>query len=470
MLIPFYATKMSAQSVEIPPLDVSTTATIQPTKFPPMDLTLLKALLSRLNPDQKRELNAFIITIRNFFDHSLDVISEAISQPPTPSSSAPLTNGTTTTTSSTEEEFVMVSQSPVMSPVANQIANPLAIPIEAPKSDSSSNTSLPLCISGYVLDYNIDIGIYTGLVYPTNGIFMPQGKGKVVSKEDQSFVIYEGEFKDGEFHGQGVFNRKPGSNPKEFLKKNGIFEQGRFVQGTMERQDGTLYAGQVQTDEKSLSLPHGQGELLIECVTYTQVYRGEFKEGLYEGFGVIKKIPHNTKTEILCCEGTFKNGLKHGKMLHYFENYVFKSSYNCGVGDTFVEAVSLVNPTIIIKGSFEKNIHSFDGHCEVKFENCVYSGFIKNNKFNCSGSMEWTSGPNKGMKFEGFWTDHHFGQGTLYYPDGAKYYGSFDELNKPSGNYASIVYPNGRCMILGADQRIAPLYSSIDIEIPSLRL
>ena len=82
---------------------------------------------------------------------------------------------------------------------------------------------------------------------------------------------YQGEYQDGLMHGQGVYTYANGS------RYEGEFVAGRFQgKGKYERQEGGVYEGEFKNNEY-----HGQGK-------YTngdQFYQGSFKEGVLSGKG-----------------------------------------------------------------------------------------------------------------------------------------------------------------------------------------
>lgn len=84
-------------------------------------------------------------------------------------------------------------------------------------------------------------------------------------------VIYEGEFKNDQKHGKGIF----------MDYKNKMFYVGHF-------------------DENQFS---GKGSLIKE--TIKEKYEGEFKAGKYEGQGVLTEDFNHF-------EGSFQNGQRHG--------------------------------------------------------------------------------------------------------------------------------------------------------------
>ncbi len=126
---------------------------------------------------------------------------------------------------------------------------------------------------------------------------------KEVSKEDPGSIgraslpdssEYEGEFKNGKFHGKG-----------RLVWRNGSRYSGEFNEGLMEgagvylEKDGAKYEGEFRG-----GLPHGRG---VYSFGNGDVYEGDMKNGGPNGCGVISFSSGDKY------EGEFKNGKFHGE-------------------------------------------------------------------------------------------------------------------------------------------------------------
>jgi hypothetical protein len=95
---------------------------------------------------------------------------------------------------------------------------------------------------------------------------------------------YEGEFKDGDYHGQGTLNKKSSSEgKKEWSKYEGEWKDGKeHGQGTFRSFGGDVYVGGFKEGKK-----HGQG---TETELYGMYSIGEWNGGgLWNGKVYVKK-------------------------------------------------------------------------------------------------------------------------------------------------------------------------------------
>ena len=123
---------------------------------------------------------------------------------------------------------------------------------------------------------------------------------------------YEGKYKNGEFHGQGVFTTADGS------RYEGEFKNGKFHgQGALTTVDGSRYEGGWKNSKKN-----GQG-------TYIWVdgsrYDGEFKNNKFHGQGV------KTETDGSRYEGGWKNDKPHGQgVLTLLDGFRYEGKHKNG--------------------------------------------------------------------------------------------------------------------------------------------
>lgn len=81
-----------------------------------------------------------------------------------------------------------------------------------------------------------------------------------------------------------------------------------------DEQVGTVtmdYAGGQYTGQVQGGLPHGRGEFVFDGVV---IYQGEYKNGLFDGRGVLFRQDASK-----AYEGEFKDGEPHGLGVHYDE-------------------------------------------------------------------------------------------------------------------------------------------------------
>ena len=121
------------------------------------------------------------------------------------------------------------------------------------------------------------------------------GQGKLLLPNDSE---YEGNFKNNEFDGYGVFKSKS-------YNYYGNFNKGK-MKGKGKYEDlikGSIYDGEFFDDQKN-----GYGE---EKYSDGSVYKGEFKNGLKDGKGIL--ILKNNNNESFIYNGEFKKGQICGK-------------------------------------------------------------------------------------------------------------------------------------------------------------
>eukprot|EP00831_Metopus_contortus_P081527 TRINITY_DN8593_c0_g1_i4.p1 TRINITY_DN8593_c0_g1~~TRINITY_DN8593_c0_g1_i4.p1 ORF type:complete len:319 (-),score=46.04 TRINITY_DN8593_c0_g1_i4:16-972(-) len=147
---------------------------------------------------------------------------------------------------------------------------------------------------------------YKGItVYEDGSILEAEyDKGIIVNKCRKIFAnidVYEGEMRDGLFHGEGKYSKADGSS-LTVKWENGL----PHGVGEEKSEDGTTYQGAFSRGIKS-----GFGKLIFPDGTE---YEGNFLEGRPHGKGSITK-PNGERYE-----GDWNNGLRHGKGVLWHEN------------------------------------------------------------------------------------------------------------------------------------------------------
>lgn len=184
---------------------------------------------------------------------------------------------------------------------------------------------------------------------------------------------------------------------------------------------------------------HGKGAILT--MVHGETYSGEFKNGLYDGYGILHDKLYKGYTEIKTCgifpkivtkrgnatiyEGTFKNGKRHGhgKITFLLPSYKFTEYIGSVHNDVICGYGRLIGRYgNIYEGLFEDG-HIVDGTLTHPSGD-EFSGEFKD-------GVRW-----KGIyirKIDGLQFDIKFsnthelgwisGSGTIYYPDGKVYEG-----------------------------------------------
>ena len=141
-------------------------------------------------------------------------------------------------------------------------------------------------------------------------------------------------------------------------------------------------------------------------------YVGEFKDGYFEGQGVMTHVSGDKYV------GEFKFGAGHGQGTYTFVN-----------GDKYV-------------GEFKDG--KWNGQGTYAIVNAgIYVGEFRDGNFNGQGTLTFVNG----KKYVGEFKNGMNGQGTLTYPDGRKYVGEIK--GGKSNGQGTLTYPDGRKYVGG---------------------
>ncbi len=184
-----------------------------------------------------------------------------------------------------------------------------------------------------------------------------------------------------------------------------------------------LYYGETKDNK-----PHGVGMLAKGGINYPHpVYIGHFRDGLYDGYGILYERPTTPppgkgqiEMSFVKYEGEFEKGVFSSKgNKYYLSNYTEMKGYP-GV---YVPAVQLSS------GNFDEG--ELNGKCyQYLADILTFEGNYKDGKKNGDGVEYYRGGK---IKYKGeFKNDRHDGEGTLYAEDGTvKYSGKWK-----NGDYA----------------------------------
>lgn len=215
-------------------------------------------------------------------------------------------------------------------------------------------------------------------------------------------AIYEGEFKDGLFHGTGTLRWR-----------NGVIYSGEFQQGMMHGK-GKIISPEVfeYEGEFAAGLWDGQGK-----VSYTagDSYRGQFRLGQFEGQGLFITFDGSRY------EGQFQTGHLNGKgKIVYAHGGVYEGDvvkWRMNGSGTFT-----MNNTVY-SGEFVNDIQQGIG--SIKYESGdFYQGEIKNWLPQGKGEYHYRNGDRYKGEFANGVAQGH---GTLSYKNGDVYEGEFRE-------------------------------------------
>lgn len=251
---------------------------------------------------------------------------------------------------------------------------------------------------------------------------------------------YEGEWKNGMFHGKGTAKDTNGA-------MIGLFEKNLMISGKVNFIDGTSYEGEFKNDQF-----HGKGKYVDNDGSF---YIGEFKLGYPDGLG--KQVYSNG--DVL--EGQFKNGYLNGK-----GKYIYGGKLNGDVyegdfvdGEMTGKAKFIKFQDHIYEGDFERGLYTGKG--KIKYEDgryyegelsqniydgvgkliykdgTIYNGEFKNNVEHGKGVMIYSDDVDSWKKYDGEWVDGlESGFGKLEFKNGDTYVGQFkDSSFNGNGKY-----------------------------------
>jgi hypothetical protein len=202
-----------------------------------------------------------------------------------------------------------------------------------------------------------------------------QGRGKFCYGEGSKLMIYEGEFQNGYFHGQGI-SQDHGA---------GCSYEGEFLRGAAHGKgrckwdQGWEYVGEWRMDKR-----HGRGKCRQLVDHGGEVYDGEWKDDKWDGHGVLLFAGGGKYT------GSFRRDKLHGQGTYEFAD----GSVYCG--------------------SFQNDLRH--GHGEMTYvDGLRYVGEWLDNWRNGKGTIFYSDGSTFRGKFN---EDEKDGTGYLHLPDG----------------------------------------------------
>ncbi len=250
-------------------------------------------------------------------------------------------------------------------------------------------------------------------------LFVPQGTTDKVQLPDGA--VYEGEFKDGLFHGEGKLTwpngdvyegefengRKHGHGKETFA--NGDIHEGEYANGMAEGKGHINYThGGEYTGEFKGGMFHGEGKYIAYGGT---IYSGEFLQSRQEGNGKIIYKDRGTYN------GQIKNWKMHGQ-----------GTYTTRGGKT------------VYSGQFEND--SLTGSGEIKHKNgSHYKGEVKDWVAHGKGELRTKNGEFYKGEFR---NNYYDGQGELNYVNGNTHKGTFKDGMRHGKGVFTRAKPKGR--------------------------
>jgi len=275
---------------------------------------------------------------------------------------------------------------------------------------------------GALIDAELTAEVYLKITHTENHSPSTRSKDKYIGdtknssmngQVTQNFVNrdeYAEERKDSLKNRHGTFTFSNGD------KYVGEWKDGsKNGQGTYTYADGSKYEGEWKDGEK-----HGQGTFIY---TNGDKYVGEWKDGLKNGQGI------NTRSNGSKYVGEYKDGNLHGQGIYTFEiesNWIYPSieKYIGNLNDAKRHGQGIMTRTDGSQyiGEYEDDL--FHGLGTYIFSNgAIYMGVWKNGQQHGQGTYFFPK------------------EGTLEYPDGAKYIGDFED-DKFHG-FGKLIYTDG---------------------------
>ena len=234
-------------------------------------------------------------------------------------------------------------------------------------------------------------------------------KGKVF--DENGMLIYQGQFKNGLYHGKGAWYMNDPKSYKDFYVDEKYI--GEFKNGTQTgKGQKYIYYGKNDFEKKEGQFKdgklNGKGKIYFDAINVSGKYvseEGNFKNGRLDGFGKMYALDDSGPKYVhkLSSEGYFKNGRLNGKGTQYDKyGHYYKGSFKLGREDG-------------------KGIQYFpNGKKE-------FEGTFKEGKKNGIMKMYYDNEENS-LRFEGMYVKgRRKGKGISYYSNGNKeYVGTFD--------------------------------------------
>ena len=277
---------------------------------------------------------------------------------------------------------------------------------------------------------------------------VPHGKGREFSVSHET--VYQGEWKEGLYHGEGTLWRKDGCRLEGtfvngylegtgtvFRANGSVSYHGRFVEGKRDgegieyEEDGAEYEGRFREDRRDghglLSrdkevlydgewmngLKHGQGREMIGQTAY----EGDFKQGLRDGKGRLMRLNGQ-----LIYSGDWVMGKRHGNGKEILKGgIVYEGSFRddrCeGKGKQLQDGV------LLYEGDFVNGLREGHGRLYNKDGSVSMEGSFKKGRLNGEGTIY--HGNANSFYMGSVVDDKPNGKGTEVLPSGEFYEGDF---------------------------------------------
>ena len=223
---------------------------------------------------------------------------------------------------------------------------------------------------------------------------VPHGKGREFSVSHET--VYQGEWRDGLYQGDGTLWRKDG------CRLEGTFVNGYLEgTGTIFRSNGSVsYRGQFVGGNRD-----GKG---IEYEENGTEYEGEFKDDRRHGHGLLSR-----EKEVLY-DGEWLNGLKHGQGREMSGQTIYEGDFKQGLRDGKGRLMRL-NGQLIYSGDWVMGKRHGNGK-EILKGGIVYEGSFRDDR--CEGKGKQLQ--DGVLLYEGeFVNGLREGHGRLYQKDGS---------------------------------------------------
>ena len=257
----------------------------------------------------------------------------------------------------------------------------------------------------YCRYYSYDVIDYRGMIY--SGI-LDKGKPNIGGALYNEYGnVYMGGFENGEMNGEGEYTEYSDNSKKIYVGK---FLKGKKHGNGVEKYYFILTKYGNQYNHTNF------------------IYKGEFKNGKYDGKGILYDFKDEDNYKIY--EGEFKNGKYDGKGIYYMKNIIiyqgqFKDGKFHGKGVKY-------------------NDKEYGSHY------IIYEGYFLNDLYNGEGRLYYESGL---IQYIGNFKDGEFNGKGVYYDKNNKKYDVIDGLPENDGIFIKYNNSNGHYYELNIENK-----------------
>ena len=253
---------------------------------------------------------------------------------------------------------------------------------------------------------------WDGVGYDENGeiiLEMKNGEGKGKIYDEKNNLIFEGEFKNGEYFNGKIYEYEKGDGNNYQIKFEGIYENGQLKKGKKYEKNEIIFEGEYKNNKE------WEGKIKNYKIENNFITQGKISEGKWSGFG-----KEYDQFETVIYEGEFLEGKRHGKGKEFsfssFEILEFEGTFNKGKKNGLFKVYSQLNGRIIEEKEYKDDV-LINGKEFDEYGNIIYEGTYKDDKKFEGIIKEYY--PNGNLKKEGEYLNEKYnGKMKEYFSDG----------------------------------------------------